>query len=638
MDMKKLSILIVTVLCVSCALQAQDIVNLRMDRQQLGLRGYVASMDEDILLRKDYFRDDWPERKWFKNDLRQVLKEDDGRIIEFDKNGSATSITYTHQGKAGKKTTCSYASNGLLSSFVGEGYKVSAKYKDNMADINVYVETKAYSPKVNLAKADLNTAPYKNSYPFDLKCRQTFNDNGDVLTSNYYFVDSLPAKTCEYSYNHRGQIVAEKTVDYNNGGDVTKIAYTYDNKGLLVKKVVNSVAVDETYSYVNNDKGDCEKMTIERPYGTVVYTFDYEYDSVDNWTIRLQFQNGVFDNAAIRTIKYHKAPKGSQAAAPVAVANGKTSAAGDTKLDKKAAKEQAKLAKQTEKERVAAEKKMAKEAKKREAELQKQKKAEREAAMKNMSKEEKKAYKQKIAEEDKAEKAQKVAAEKARKEQAKAAEKAEKERLAAEKKAKKEQEASQKKDSKKQDVKKSDKSKKEKASKKDDAKKKDVKQKEKKSKNDKAVKEKKAKKEKASKKDDAKKKDVKQKEKKSKNDKAVKEKKAKKEKASKKDDAKKKDVKQKEKKSKGDKAVKEKKAKKEKSVNNEPSKDDKKAIKEREAAEKKALKVQEKLEKQQAKEQAALEKRMLKEQKAAEKQALKEQKELEKQAKKASKE
>ena len=126
--MKRFIIATFVVFCAFVSVSGQDIVNLRMDRQQMGLRGLVASMDEDILLRKDYFREDWPQRKWFAKDLRNVLREDDGRIVTFDIKGHMTTITYTHQGKKGMKTTCTYATNGLLTSFLGEGYKVEAKY------------------------------------------------------------------------------------------------------------------------------------------------------------------------------------------------------------------------------------------------------------------------------------------------------------------------------------------------------------------------------------------------------------------------------------------------------------------------------------------------------------------------------
>ncbi len=429
--MKRFVFLSMIVLCTVGSTKAQDIVNLRMDRGQMGLRGNVATMDEDILLRKDYFREDWPQRKWFRNDLRNLLREDNGSIVAFNPAGRMTSITYTHQGKAGKTTKCSYASNGLLSSFLGEGYKVEAKYHANIADINVYAETPTYSRSINLAKANLNTTPYTNTYPFDLKCRQELGDGGMVLNSRYYYVDSMPAKVCEYSYNHLDLLTDERITDYTADmtGVVTKIHYQYDNRGFLSQKTIHSTAVDETYSYVNNDKGDCTQMTIERPYGTAVYTFEYEYDTMGNWTMRLQFLDGVFDNAALRTLTYHKAPK---AVDPAKVA---------AEAEKQAAKEAAAA------EKNAA--KLAKEQKEAEAKAAK----EREAAMlKSMTAEERKAYKeqqaaaQKAAKEQqaaaaKAEKERVAAAQKAEKEQYIAVKKAEKERIAAEKKAKKEQQA-----------------------------------------------------------------------------------------------------------------------------------------------------------------------------------------------------
>ena len=420
--MKKVLLLSLIVLCASFA-KAQDIVNLRMDRQQMGLRGYVASMDEDILLRKDYFREDWPERKWFVKDLRNVLREDDGRIVTFNPAGRMLTITYTHQGRQGKTTRCNYASNGLLSSFVGEGYKVEAKYNGNMADINVFAETKDYK-SVNPAKADLNTTPYTNSYPFDLKCRQELGDDGLVLKSSYYYVDSMPAKVCEYSYNHNNLLQSEKIIDYTSGEkNVSTVKYTYDNRGFLIKKVTAGKALDETVTYENNEQGDCTKMTVERPYGTVVYTFVYEYDAENNWTVRLQFEDGIFDNAALRTLTYHKAPAESKAKVD------KKGTKQDKAVDKKGSKgkDQAAIDNKAEKERLAAEKQAAKEAKARQKEEMKAQQARAKEAEKNMSKEERKAAQ-----------AARKAAEKAEKERIAAERKAEKERLAAEKKAQKE--------------------------------------------------------------------------------------------------------------------------------------------------------------------------------------------------------
>lgn len=451
MMLKKTLILSLIIVCACTTIKAQDVVNLRMDRQQMGLRGYVASMDEDILLRKDYFREDWPERKWFIKDLRNVLREDEGRIVTFNPAGRMLTITYTHQGKMGLKTACVYAPNGLLSSFVGEGYKVEAKYNGNMADINVYAETKDYRT-TDLAKADLNTTPYANTYPFDLKCRQELSDDGLVMKSSYFYVDSTMARDCEYSYNHNNLLTGERSVSYSDGEkSVSFTKYVYDNRNFLVKKTIHSKDLDETYTYENNDLGDCTKMTVERPYGTSVYTFEYVYDSMGNWTVRLQFLDGVFDNAALRTFTYHKAPaepsakqqKGKKSDnAAVEKKSSKKSDTVEPKSSKKNAETDAD--KQAEKERIAAEKQAAKEAKARQQEEMKAQKARAKEAEKNMTKEERKAAAEQHKAIEKAAKERAAAEKRAEKERIAAEKQAGKDRIAAEKQAEKERKAAEK--------------------------------------------------------------------------------------------------------------------------------------------------------------------------------------------------
>ena len=420
--MKKVLFFAVIVLCALPGIKAQDIVNLRMDRQQMGLRGPVATMDEDQLLRKDYFREDWPQRKWFVKDLRNVLREEEGRIVTFNPAGRMLTVTYTYQGKQGRKTSCSYASNGLLTAFTGEGYRIQARYSGNMADINVFAETKNYPSSVDIARDNLSTASFTYNYPFDLKCRQELADGGLVIRSSYYYVDSILARQCEYSYNHNNLLTGEKSTDYTTGEKSVSICkYEYDNRGFLAKKTIHSKAMDATFTYENNESGDCTKMTVERPYGTVVYTFEYEYDDHDNWTVRLQFDDGVFNNATLRSFTYHKESAEKKAKADKNVKSGKSD-----KNDKDASAAE----KKAEKERKAAEKAAAKEAAARQKDsirAEQQRIAEQE---KNMTKEERKAAQaqrkaaEKAAKEKaKAEEAQRKAAEKEAKERAKAAEK-----------------------------------------------------------------------------------------------------------------------------------------------------------------------------------------------------------------------
>ncbi|MCR5193345.1 MAG: hypothetical protein K6D59_08580 [Bacteroidales bacterium] len=446
--MKKNVLFAFIVFCAVSSVSAQDIVNLRMDREQMGLRGNVASMDEDILLRKDYFREDWPERKWFVNDLRSVLREDNGRIVTFNPAGRMVTVTYTYQGKAGKKVACTYAPNGLLSSYTGLGYKVEAKYSGSYADINVYAESQDYGANVDLAKDNLKGLPYSVNYSFDLKCRQELGDNGLVLRSMYYYVDSVLARDCEYNYNHIDQLVSEKSVDYSSGEKtVGSVKYTYDNHGFLVKKVVHSRAIDATYSYENNEMGDCVKMTVERPYGTIVYTYRYEYDEQGNWTVRLEFEDGVFDNAVLRSFTYHKEsakPAKKENVKEEKPAKEKAKKEKKVKEEKPAKENMTKEEKRAEKERIAAEKKAAKEQAKEDKRVKEEKPAKEKAKKEKKVKEEKPAKDNASSVDKKAEKERIAAEKKAAKERAAAEKKAEKERIAAEKRAAKENAAAEK--------------------------------------------------------------------------------------------------------------------------------------------------------------------------------------------------
>ena len=307
--MKRFLSLTIIVISLIGVARAQDIVNLRMDAQWEGLRGSVSSMDEDVLLRSDDFREDWPSRKWFRGDIRKILPEASGRVLTFNPSGRLLTVTYTYNGKERRKTTCTYASNGLLASYLGEGYKVEAKYNAATADINIYTESKRYSTLNDLSHDELSKVPFRTTYPFDMKCTQKLSSSGLILRSEYHYVDNVTLRVCNYTYNHNDQLIKEQILDYTKDpsrAQQTIVEYTYDQYSFLTRKTIKSPSVDDVYDYVNNDKGDCVKLTITRPYETLVFTYVYEYDDQDNWVMRQQYLDGKFDRVVLRTFTYHK--------------------------------------------------------------------------------------------------------------------------------------------------------------------------------------------------------------------------------------------------------------------------------------------------------------------------------------------
>ncbi len=470
--MKKLFLLAVGLLMFCSSVDAQDIMNLRMNRDELGLRGDVTAVDEDNLYKKEYFRDDWPSRRWFRTDLRQFLQEESGHIYTFTPQGNLEQVTYTRRGNKVAGTKVSYAKNGLLTSFLGEGYKIEGKYKGNRGDFNVYAEERTYSNGIDLGTADLATTGYTTSYPFAFTCRQQLSDDGLVLRSNYYYVDSMPARAVQYTYSALGRIAVMRTTFYDRNGrdaSVTTTSYTYDGRGHLVRKSVRNSGGNDLYTYQNNALGDCIEMQAEHPYGTSTYTYEYEYDDYGNWVLRLTFKDGEFEYATLRNITYGKNAKNVSAAevaaatAPVAAAvdsdkashkadkakkkdkakkektakkagNAKSKPVAKADDNKKAAAQQPMTRKEKRKAQKAAEKEFKKEVKEKRADIElassltakeiakAQKKADKEAA-KAAKKAEKQAAKQAAKEAKKAEKQALKEAKKAEKKAAKEAEK-----------------------------------------------------------------------------------------------------------------------------------------------------------------------------------------------------------------------
>lgn len=304
-------LLFAVLICVTWANgSAQDISNLRMNRTELGLRGNVVAVDEDHLYKKDYFRDDWTTRSWFRKDLREFLQEEEGHIYTFTDKGNLEQVTYTYQGVRQATTRCSYAKNGLMTSFLGEGYRIEGKYNETSGELNVYAKQRNYGLGTDITTGDLNSG-YKIDYPFQYKLRQQISEDALVLKSSYFNVDSTLVREVEYAYSFNGRVLKETDRNYKANGtaDVTVISYTYDGNGLLTHKGVKALAYNENYTYINNAMGDCIEMLSQRPFGNETYTYQYEYDSNGNWIIRLTFKDGTFESATVRELTYGKGSK-----------------------------------------------------------------------------------------------------------------------------------------------------------------------------------------------------------------------------------------------------------------------------------------------------------------------------------------
>ena len=296
-------------------LQAQDDFNVATTVSANGLRGEVQQVDIDNLVRKEYYRTDWEQRPWFTDKLREFLQEADGQIVKFDKKGLIQQTTVTSEGN--KVGTVKYEySKGRITGYEGFGTLVQAKYNGSRADVNIYGYGGVVNFKPRVTKHGIDTWDWKTrrpvrsikgAYQFVYTCRQRYDNNGMLRESRYLYVDSTVAKIIRYTYTHRDLMTEMQHIEYrdNKPFDTTTVNYAYDIKGNLCKATIRSRSVDEVYVFNNNEYGDPETVQFNSPYASNTYSFKYIYDTLTNWTTRLEYKDGEFKGATLRTITYY---------------------------------------------------------------------------------------------------------------------------------------------------------------------------------------------------------------------------------------------------------------------------------------------------------------------------------------------
>ncbi|MBP5536039.1 MAG: hypothetical protein J6X62_04525 [Bacteroidales bacterium] len=315
--MKKLTFLASVILCLTAfaPLCAQDDFNVAVTVAANGLRGEVSSVDVDHLIKKEYYREDWEQRPWFIDRLREFMQESDGYITKFNKKGVITQTTVTVEGTKIGSVNYSYKKDRIVG-YEGFGTKVEAEYKGQAANVNIYGYGGVVNFKPRVTKNGIDTWDWKDrskvrsikgAYQFVYTCRQKYDASGHLLESRYLYNDSTVAKVIRYKYSHRHLMTEQQYIQYrdNKPYDTTVVTYAYDLKDNLCKATLRSNAVDEVYSFKNNEIGDPETVNYDCPYESCVYTFRYVYDSLSNWTTRLDYKNGVFQGATLRNITYY---------------------------------------------------------------------------------------------------------------------------------------------------------------------------------------------------------------------------------------------------------------------------------------------------------------------------------------------
>ena len=118
-----------------------------------------------------------------------------------------------------------------------------------------------------------------------------------------------PTESTTYQYNRKGQVI--ESIKYDKEGNfVEKRLFKYNTQGLVVRiRTYNKdnrliKTSDKTY----NPQGDCIRWEVHNKTTKVkiVETFQYTYDTHNNWVSAVYFVNGSPTQIIERTLDYYE--------------------------------------------------------------------------------------------------------------------------------------------------------------------------------------------------------------------------------------------------------------------------------------------------------------------------------------------
>jgi hypothetical protein len=124
-----------------------------------------------------------------------------------------------------------------------------------------------------------------------------------------YYMSNAPTESTTYQYNRKGQVI--ESIKYEKEGNfVEKRLFKYNTQGLVVRiRTYNKdnrliKTSDKTY----NPQGDCIRWEVHNKTTKVkiVETYQYSYDTHNNWVSAVYFVNGSPTQIIERTLDYYE--------------------------------------------------------------------------------------------------------------------------------------------------------------------------------------------------------------------------------------------------------------------------------------------------------------------------------------------
>lgn len=240
---------------------------------------YVANKDKYIIFNESGYRIE--EMRFTKNgdvaytfkftyDENQKIKE--GSLLHDNPEYvSGYSYIYNEKGELKQEKITDYLGNLMYKSiYIYDDKGNIAEYQRYDYTVEAYYDYDEYYDDY-----------YEVDYIYD-KYIYTYDPSGNVISESYYGEETSSNYKYLYTYNDKGKMIEHAY--YNQDSTLIEIAkYTYDTKGNVI---------EEKY-YTNG-------TTLDK-----IMTCTYEYDSKNNWTKCIIFENSIAIMIKERKIEYY---------------------------------------------------------------------------------------------------------------------------------------------------------------------------------------------------------------------------------------------------------------------------------------------------------------------------------------------
>ena len=273
------------------------------------------------------------------------LAFDRNSLLEFNELGNLTSVKeFLYNGKVIKEDIYTYDKNDLLI----KRKEIDNYGKGSFLDFEFKYDSKDSLTSVLISsdgcKRTLKIERDSNNRPIERKTIQNdtvqltysvkYDKNDNLISESQFRHKSAPVKLIERSFNSQNLKEKEKIIEYRTWDTIrVEKEYLYNNKNQLVIEKFNiendssfeiknkyhkngelkeSITVMGENEFViierNNENGDLTKKAVKTNDGKTndVWSYDFKYDSENNWIEKIEFKNNKPLRIVKRKIEYYK--------------------------------------------------------------------------------------------------------------------------------------------------------------------------------------------------------------------------------------------------------------------------------------------------------------------------------------------